>query len=478
MKRAQIFKLFLIIFLIGDLTYSFLQYYHTPLFGDFEGGIVPSKDVQEIFNDPTGIKAIITNEKHVNPNRFFSHFFFMEYFRNVPILLQYFFNPITSVYFSCALAKIVVQVFLIYLLSTIISNEKNFLTHKFLLVAVLITPLFQTYGYWSRMGIMDKSTAYTFFYAVPLVFLVLFLKPFYYKLYHLDSKPFGNKLYYLIPLVFILPLSGPLIPGVILIFSALLFFYYIIDFRKRNNLSLKSISLLIKEIPENVLFLIIPVGFLSLYSLFLGFYDSNYGSESIPLMERYLKLPVGIFSQITHSLGFPLMLTIIGINLFIIHKKFKTNEAEKIIRTVKWIGLFSAIYILLLPLGGYRPYRPNIIRYDTFMPLTICLFFVLGATTYFLYGKMKSKKYWGFIIVSMLIYTLSDISKLDENKCEKQALNDISNSPEKVVELSNDCNIMSWSKMTGYKESELKSELLLFWNITDEKKLFYQKDNH
>lgn len=473
MKKAQIFKILLIIFLIGDITYSFLQFYHTPLWGDFEGGVLPAKDVQEIFNDPTGIKAIITNTKHVNPNRFFSHFLFMEYFRNVPILLQKIFEPITSVYFSCALAKILVQVFLIYFLTTTISHEKNILNHKFLIVAALISPLFQTHGYWSRMGIIDVSTAYTFFYAVPLLLLVLFIKPFYRKLYNLDNKPFGKKLFYLIPLVFILPLSGPLIPGVILIFSTLLFFHYIIDFKKHSSNSVLSF---IKQIPKDVLLLIIPISFLSLYSLFLGFYDSNYGTETIPLIERYLKLPVGIYSQITHSFGFPFMLTIIGINLFIIQKKFKTNEAEKIIRIIKWIGLFSAIYLLLLPLGGYRPYRPNIIRYDTFMPVNICLFFVLGATTYYLYGKMKSKKYWGFIIISMLVYTFSDISNLDENKCEIQALKEISNSPDKVVELSSDCKIMSWSKMTDYKDSELKSELLLFWNITNEKKLFYQKD--
>ena len=437
---------------------------------------MPSNHVQEIFNDPTGIKAIITNTKHVNPNRFFSHFFFMEYFRNVPILLQNIFEPITSVYFSCALAKILVQVFLIYFLTTIITNEKNILNLKFLIVAALISPLFQTDGYWSRMGIIDVSTAYTFFYAVPLLFLVLFIKPFYNKLYNLDNKPFGKKLFYLIPLIFVLPLSGPLIPGVILIFSALLFFYYIIDFKKHKNLRLNAISLFIKEIPKNVLFIILSISFLSLYSLFLGFYDSNYGTETIPLIERYLKLPVGIYSQITHSFGFPFMLSIIGINLFIIQKKYKTNEAEKIIRIIKWIGLFSAIYLLLLPLGGYRPYRSNIVRYDTFMPINICLFFILGATTYFLYGKMKSKKYWGFIILSMLVFTFSDISKLDENKCEIQSLKEISNSSEKVVELSSDCNIMSWSRMTDYKDSELKSELLLIWNITNEKKLFYQKD--
>ena len=475
MKKVQLFKILLIFFLIGDLTYSFLQYYHTPLFGDFEGGVLPSKHVQEIFNDPTGIKAIITNEKHVNPNRFFSHFIFMEYFRSVPFFLQYFFEPIKSVYLSCALAKILVQVVIIYLLTTIISKEKNILNYKFLIIAALISPLFQTYGYWSRMGIIDKSTAYTFFYAVPISLLILFIKPLYSKLYNNDDKPFGKELFYLIPLVFILPFSGPLIPGIILIFSMLFFLYHIIEFKKHNNLSLISVYSYLKVIPKNVLYIIIPVGFLSLYSLFLGNYDSNYGSESIPVIDRYLKLPVGILSQITHSLGFPLLLIIIGINLLIINRKFKSIETEKILKTLKWIGLFSVIYVLLLPLGGYRPYRPNIVRYDTILPVTICLFLILGITTYFLHGKMKSKKYWIFIIVSMLFYTFSDISKLDENTCEIKALNDISNSSDKIVVLSSDCNIMSWSKITDYKDSELKSELLQFWNITNEKKLFYQK---
>lgn len=476
MEKTQLSKLLLLIFIIGDFTYSFLQFYRTPLLGDFEGGVLQLKDVKEIINDPTGINAIIINKKHVNPNRFFSQFFFMEYFRKVPFLLQHFFEPITSVYLSCALVKIIVQVFLIYFLSTIISNEKNILNNKFLLVTVLILPLFQTNGYGSRMGIIDKSTAYTFFYAIPLLFLILFIKPFYNKLYNNDNRPFGKKLFYLIPLVFILPLSGPLIPGVILIFSFLLFYYYFIDLKKQNNLNLRKVLIVIKKIPKDVLFIILPISLFSLYSLFLGCYDSNFESESISLIERYLRLPGGIYSQITHSFGFPLMLTIIGINLFIINKNFKNKEAEKIIKTVKWIGIFSAIYLILLPLGGYRPYRPNILRYDTIMPVTICLFYILGATTYFLFGKMKSKKYWVFIIISMLIYTLTDISKLDENKCEIKALNEISKSPDKVVELSNDCNIMSWSRITDYKDSEQKSELLLFWNITNEKKLFYQKD--
>lgn len=47
------------------------------------------------------------------------------------------------------------------------------------------------------------------------------------------------------------------------------------------------------------------------------------------------------------------------------------------INLFKWIGVFSLFYILLLPLGGYRDYRPNVLRHDTILPITLSLIFVL-----------------------------------------------------------------------------------------------------
>ena len=59
------------------------------------------------------------------------------------------------------------------------------------------------------------------------------------------------------------------------------------------------------------------------------------------------------------------------LNIFFILRKKQNENGKKLISRVKWIALFALIYILILPLGGYREYRPNIIRGDTLLILYI-----------------------------------------------------------------------------------------------------------
>ncbi|MFY9152618.1 MAG: hypothetical protein WAO52_11415 [Prolixibacteraceae bacterium] len=179
MSKTKLLIIVLIVFILGDLTYSFLEYYYIPLDGDISAGVVPSGDVQKVLDDPFGFHLLASGEKHVNPNRFFAHFTFKEYMQRVPLWLQSWTDPITSVYFSCALAKFVIHFLVIFILATLIAGTKNMLNKNFLIVATLLIPLIQANGYWGHMGIVDKSTTYTFFYALPLVLLMLFLMPFY-----------------------------------------------------------------------------------------------------------------------------------------------------------------------------------------------------------------------------------------------------------------------------------------------------------
>jgi len=168
----------------------------------------------------------------------------------------------------------------------------------------------------------------------------------------------------------------------------------------------------------------------------------------------------------------------LAINTLIIWKKHNQTEGQKILRLLKWIVIFSAFFIFLLPLGGFRTYRPNILRYDTIMPITICLIFIYGISTYFLINNVstKYKKYYlSGVIIIMLIFTYADKPNFSENVCERQALETIAQSPEKIVFLKSDCTIMSWEKITDYKDSELNAKLLQYWNVTKEKKLYEQK---
>ena len=258
MNKTNLLKLVLILFLLGDLTYSFLQYYYIPLDGDISAGVVPSSFVQQLLDDPFGVQMLSTGEKHVNPNRFFAHFFFKEYLQKVPIFLQNLTDPITSVYFACTLLKIMTHLLVIFIISALISETKNILDKNFLICAALITPLIQANGYWEHMGINDHSITYTFFYALPVVILMLYLMTLYQVVYQKEVQKINILKSGFTGFSIILPLSGPLIPGLILIVSALTGIYYLQSpDRKENLFSFGNLVSTLRKIPFSV-FLFIP----------------------------------------------------------------------------------------------------------------------------------------------------------------------------------------------------------------------------
>jgi hypothetical protein len=470
-KSNQIIFIILVLFLLSDFTFSFFQYYQCPLLGDIETGVLENSVIRHILDDPFGFNAVQTGEKHVNPNRFFSHFLFFHYFRNVPHWLQHFTDPVSSVYLASALLKLITQIAFLLILASFISQSNNPLNRRFLLSTIIITPLFQVYGYWSRIGISDQSIAYTFFYALPLVLLMLFLLPLFRDI--LNQKKIRHwQSVYLIPLAIILPFSGPLIPAVIVLTSSLIFLNYLI-----NDRSLKIMQR-VRQIPIRISLILLPITFWSLYSIFLGiFYDSNYQAESMPLLERFYQLPGGIWSQIFHSLGFPLMLMVTGINVYLL---VKNNHPEKklLLRILQWVGIFILLYTLLLPLGGYRPYRARIIRYDTWMPVTVSLITLFGATAYHLIHYLKGDKrikYIGGLAAVLLIYTFSDTGGQGKNRCEREVLELMARSNDTIIPIPADCFVLSWDNISDFRQSDKKAELIHYWGITREKKWFYNE---
>jgi hypothetical protein len=481
-QMSKRFLYFLLLsLLLADIGYSFFQHLHQPLDGDMAWNIVPSNDVKPILKSPFGLDAILNKITYANPNRFYCHWIFKEYLGKTPLILQKIVDPIDSIYLSCALAKIMIQVLLIILLAISISGTKNILRLDFMIAAILVTPLFQTNGYRSYMGIIDPSTTYTFFYALPSTLLLLYFLPFILQFYHGKSLSKQNYIKILwIPLAIIVCLSGPLNPGVILVFSMLVILTNLINNYILSNQKgiLKRIFGAIALIPKNYWFFLIPVSILSIYSLFLGRYNSITIANQISLSEMYLKLPKGIYYQFTQKLGFPILFLILTLNTIIINIKFKTEEGKKILNIFKWIGIFTLFYILLLPLGGYRPYRPNILRYDTIMPITLCLMFIFGISTFFIFKSISNKqKIWYLPIIGgvLFIFTNSDNAKFDNNKCERNALKEIAESKDSIVHLQEGCSVVAWDKIIKSEDSELNAQLLIIWGITKEKKLYYNK---
>lgn len=470
---------FLLLLLLTDLTYSFLQHYSMELDGDMAGGIVPAEDVKTILNDPLGISVITQDAVYPNPNRFFAHWSFYSYFSHAPIALQAFVSPIESVYLSSAIAKTLLQLLIISLLAFLITGKIKVFSLNFLIVALLITPLLQTNGFRSYIGIIDPSPTYTFFYALPCTLLLVFYLPFFYESYYqkvLIKNWFVKTL--LIGFTFYVVFSSALNPGIILTISLLYSLNKFTQTSTQLNFK-KRLALTFTSIPKNHLLFFSLASFLSLYALYLGSNNAIFIGETIPMAERYASIPKGLLLISTQKIGIPLLFAAIGVNIFLLRKYFMSAETFKLLRFFSWIGAFALVYILLLPLGGYKSYRPHILRYDTIIPITIGLIFMYAASSYYLlksFTGLRLKLYLIPIFIVVVVFTLADAPNWNQNKCEKAALKTIAQSEEEIVLISNDCTLLSWSKITDPNASDLNAELLKKWNITKNKKLYYQSE--
>lgn len=476
-KKLHYILLFL---LVIDLIYSFIQHSNIELDGDMAFTILPDEFFRKVLDDPLGLSVLFKNEIYAAPNRFFAHWMYSEYFKVVPGVLQNFVNPVDSVYLASAIAKTVIQAFLIIVLASCICGREKMLSRNFLIAAVLVTPFFITYQYY-RLGIIDQHITFVFFYALPFALLLLFFLPFFKKLFYGQAIK-TNLVYriYLVTLALIISLSGALMPAVIVIVCPLVLLVHVyLNFEKHDpSTFINKVFFSIKKIPNDILFYFVLASVFSAYSLYIGRNNIENMTVELSLSERYLLLPKGfvmLFDQM--SLLIPLLI-VIAINIFIIRIYFFENYGKKMLVLLKWILICSLIYILLLPLGGYRTYRPYILRYDTILPVTIALITIFGMTTNFLILNLHNKAKVIFtlgIIFFLLIYIYEDKPAFGNNECQRRALFEISESQEEIVVLNSDCTIMSWEKITDYKQSELNSELLFLWGVTKEKKLYYQK---
>jgi hypothetical protein len=218
---------------------------------------------------------------------------------------------------------------------------------------------------------------------------------------------------------------------------------------------------------------------LCLYSYYIGKNNEENFTSVVTIFERFKLLPRGLWILLTDNIGVPLLLFSSLINVVLVSLTPKSNKKRQF-EILKYIGLFSVLYLILLPFGGYRFYRPYIIRYDTFSPIVVCLIFTYGITAIFLleyYHGLKKRIYAFCVIVIMFQFTRADGIHWGMNKCNKESITYLSKSPDKIVFLDCWSDIMSWGKSSDYNQSELNCRLLKYWGVLKEDKLYYQLKN-
>ena len=485
MSRSRLLTGALVLFVLLDLLYSATQHYHQVIDGDLARIILPDEAHTAVLHDPFGLGVLLHRRVYVGPNRFFAHATLLTYMRTMPGWLQAFVSPISSVYLASALFKTALQALLIGLLAAYARQASGVSQHwkkTFWLAAALLTPLFQTAGYQGQMGIIDRSITYAFFYALPLALLLALLWPFFRSWWAGQALRLSwSHLALLLGLVVYLSFHGPIIPGVIGVLLAGGFLAWIVQ-RWRSAKPRTKLLDLAKQLPRPVCLVGGLMAVLALYSLYIGHYDlENMGTQQVPLTHRYLLVPRGILAELTSKLGLPLLVAAVLTNAWLIARRIPLSEqGTRLLAFLRGMGWFILAYILLLPLGGYRPYRELILRYDTIMPITLGLMLGYAATALYLIQwlpKRMRRRYSAGLLVFSGIYLFADKPLKPEasNVQERAALEIIAASPESLVCLPTEATVMSWDKVTDYQYSVTNARLLYHWGITDRVKVYYQK---
>jgi hypothetical protein len=471
--------------IIIDLVASYFCFLQTPLLGDLANIVLPSPEYSPILSDPLGINLLITGEKHVGPNRFFAHWLPYTYFNNVPFFFQYFTNPIDSVYMSCAILKLGNHLGITYILTRWIVRKTAVLDENFLFIFALISSmsLASPYGFFFPMRIIDQSIIYTFAYSFSFLFLLLYMHPFVNM--YLGNRSIKLQWWehlYLWSLSFVVMFNGPInAPNAILLsgLSLLALWGHYLK-QQDNSYTINGLWRAVQAIPTTILFHFSWLILLGLYSFYLGTFNSEIAQEIPSILERYQLLWQGIIKVFFIVKTTPLpLIGLTAIAFFFLNKNHKSAAFKKLLFITKCISCFAGIYILLLPLGGYRPYRNLILRFDTMLPISFGIFILFGASVHLLLKELSpqnSKKLKIGIIGLVSIVTFIDSISLYpiRNTCERSTLFQLSEATKEPV-LIPDCSIMSWSPITPTKEISREAQLFYRWNITKKPLIYYHK---
>jgi len=464
------------VFFFFDLKHSCLQYSKTPLDGDFANIVLPVSSYQTVLNDPLALRALIQQEKYPATNRFTTHFLMKVYFDNVPFWFQNIYNPIDSLYASITLAKMLIHIGFLFILSLYLATYFGFSFKKLISFSAIISPFLIVNGpYGSNIGFIDFSITYAFFYTLPIIFLMVFYFPIY--RYILKKEEFKKPIFYYLfstPFLLFLVLFGPLNAPLIFIINSFLFLFIIVDSWKIQNRNfIKTVFLNFKNTNKTVLYFLILGIILSLYSIYIGQFNIENDWCTVPLHERFKVLATGIYNTfLSTDIGAFWMIFLIIVNTFLI-LLFKPENKKTLVKIYFFLVLFIIVYCFLLPFGGCRSYRPFILRSDTFIPNLVVILFLISLTTYKVINVLKFQQHQIFYIFffgSFCFYFLK-YDHLPEytNDNEKKALyflGEKSRTTNQDIEVPFNCPIISWSTYNNFDESKSGSLILYKYGIT------------
>ena len=457
-----------------------MQNYQQPLDGDLAAIVLPNAWYQGVLRDPLGWTVLRDHAVYAAPNRFFAHLALLSYMRAVPRWLQAVASPIDSIYLAGALFSTVVQAALLALLATYVRLARPGPGARgWWLTVALLGPLFQTAGFYGQMGIISRSLTYTFFYAFPLALLLLWLLPLFGAMCRRQPLRLPALLVPVwLALAVVLALNGPLVPAAAAVLGAVGVGHWAGQVWRQRAAGGPGRWARPAWWSGQAAGLGVFFAFMCAYSLFIGRNNAE-NTHTLSLAELYLRIPRGVVEELTSKLGLPLLVAFVLLNAGLLRRYAPTAPGPHVRQVLRWAGWFALVYILLLPLGGYRPYRFYLLRNDSILPVLLGLLFAYGLSTLQLLRQLppRARRWYGAGVLLLTLIFLNADRRLwlrDNNACERRALAQLASTPARVVRLPADCTVMSWRPVADTTESAASADLLYYWGVTPTRKRYYQ----
>ena len=471
----------LLAFIALDTAYTYWRNNQLPLDGDLVTIVLPDAKCVRVMNDPFGWGVITENAVYNAPNRFFAHAAMTVYWKSVPHLLQLFTDPINSLYTASALFNTGMQVALMFLLAAYIQMSVGAIRNRWgvWIAAGLLVPLFQTDGFCYQMGITNQAITYTFFYPLPMMLLLVLLWPFFKAAYRqepLRVRPWQAVL--LVLLMVVLAFNGPIAMAAVSVLLLGIAIYWL--WRQWQQPAGTPRTLATGWLSGQAIGLLFVLGVLNLYSQYIGRNEAE-NTHTHTLWQLYQMLPGGLYVELIDKWGLSVLILLVVVNGQLIRWTLpRSVDRDRVLAIMRIVGLYAVVFIALIPFGGYRTYRPFLLRGDVVLPVVLGLFFAYGLSSYYLILHLRSRVRAGYLTVLVLFgayFTYTDVTMLvpTDNDCERWALEQIQASPEPIVHLYVSCNVLSWGMMTDYNASDINAEMLKAWGVTKTKKLYFQQ---
>ena len=477
-----------VLIVLIDAIATYWQNYQFPLDGDLIPTIFPAPWYSQVMHDPFGLSVLLHQKSYAGTNRFFAHASLTLYWKRMPQVLQAVgVSPISSLYAAGALFNTLIQLLLLGGLAAYVrlgtsSGERTGRT--WWLAVALLLPLFQTAGFSEQMGITNQATTYTFFYAFPLGWVLVFFWPFYRAA--CGQKPIRLPAWRVALLVLLMPVmvfNGPICLASIAVILFCIGLHWAWHVGQRGLRAPGAFRWSMLTGPEwlsvQALALLATLGLLAAYSLYIGQFNAE-NAHTHTLKELYGLLPIGIQKELELQKGLQWLLWLLLLNGLLVFFLTSTSTTRtRVLHALGWVALFSGLFLLLLPFGGYRPYRPYLVRGDSILPILLGLLFAYGLSACFLLRELRLRVRIGYAVgVAWFSFAFmwADLpGPMDRNNaCERWALEQLADATGPVVYVSPSCTVLGWEPFYDYHQTELQGKMLYYWGVTP-KPVLYQK---